>query len=80
MRINTRLSPHAQVQFHVPEWRSLGTRLLSIITLFPVLCSLVCVQHNARKWKNGEKRGRPGNTCHMADVKGGRDPHSSMAY
>ena len=27
MRINTRLSPHAQVQFRVPERRSLGTRL-----------------------------------------------------
>ena len=28
---NTRLSPHAQVQFRVPERRSLGTRLMSFI-------------------------------------------------
>ena len=27
VRKNTRLSPHAHVQFLVPEWRSLGTRL-----------------------------------------------------
>ena len=28
VRKNTRLSPHVQVQFLVPEWRSLGTRLI----------------------------------------------------
>ena len=29
----------------------------------------VCVQYNTRKWKSTEKRGRPGNTYHMNDVK-----------
>ena len=34
----------------------------------PRLCSLVCIQYNTRKWKSGEKQGRPGNTYHMNDI------------
>ena len=37
MRINTRLSPHAQVQFRVPERRSLGTRLILVPLNQPML-------------------------------------------
>ena len=32
MRINTRLSPHVQLQYRVPERRSLGTRLTDSYT------------------------------------------------
>ena len=33
MRINTRLSPRVQLQFRVPERRSLGTRLVTTFWL-----------------------------------------------
>ena len=30
----------------------------------PVLCSSVCVQYNAQKWKNGEKTGSSTSVCY----------------
>ena len=35
----------------------------------PFFCSSVCVQYNTRMLKSDEKRGRPGNTYHVNDVR-----------
>ena len=48
--------------------------------------SSVCVQYNTRKWKSGEKQGRPGNTYHVNNVKwmrggrGGGGVHNQIMY
>ena len=41
VRKNTRLSPHAQAQFRVPEWRSLGTGLMDTYKFFCNRCIYV---------------------------------------
>ena len=43
--------------------------------LFVFFCSLVCVHYNTHKWKSGEKRGRPGISYRMHDVRWTRGGH-----